>query len=58
MQQGEIPICPLISAGLEVPRLCEQDKCAWYIKSYKTCSVYVLGHNAAIDIKSKQPQQK
>jgi len=55
MQQGETPICPLMSAGQEVPRICEQEKCAWYLKAYKTCSVYVLAHNAAIDIKTKQP---
>jgi hypothetical protein len=58
MQEGSIPICPLISAGQDIPRLCEQEKCAWYIKAYRTCSMYVLGHNAALDIKLKQPGGK
>lgn len=49
-----IPICPMMSSGNEVEILCTQERCAWYMKSYKTCSVYVLGHNAALDIKQKQ----
>lgn len=55
MQQGEIPVCPLMSSGLDIPRLCEQDRCAWYLKAYKTCSIYIIAHNAALEIKSKQP---
>lgn len=58
MQEGSIPICPLMSAGKEIPQLCEQEKCAWYVKAYKTCSIYVLAHNAALEIKIKQPQKK
>lgn len=58
MPQDEIPVCPIISAGHEVPRLCQQESCAWYLKAYKTCSVYILAHNAAIDIKNKQSQIK
>jgi hypothetical protein len=57
MQEGNIPVCPLISAGQDIPRLCEQEKCAWYIKAYKTCAVYVMGHNSALDIKLKQPSK-
>lgn len=49
-----IPICPMMSSGCDVEILCAQEKCAWYMKSYKTCSVYVIGHNAALDIKQKQ----
>lgn len=49
-----IPICPMMSSGGSVEILCAQERCAWYMKSYKTCSVYVLGHNAALDIKHKQ----
>lgn len=53
-----IPICPLMSSGGGVELLCTQEKCAWYMKSYKTCSVYVLGHNAALEIKQKQSMPK
>lgn len=49
-----IPICPLMSAGNDMEIVCAQEKCAWYIKNYKTCSVYLLAHNAALDIKQKQ----
>lgn len=49
-----IPICPLMSAGSEFERVCAQEKCAWYVKSYKTCAAYVLAHNAALEIKNKQ----
>lgn len=49
-----IPICPLMSAGSDIEIVCAQEKCAWYIKNYKTCSVYLLAHNAALDIKQKQ----
>lgn len=49
-----IPICPLMSAGNSIEIVCAQEKCAWYLKNYKTCSVYLLAHNAALDIKQKQ----
>ena len=49
-----IPICPLMSAGNEIGVVCAQENCAWYMKNYKTCSVYLLGHNAVLDIKKKQ----
>ena len=51
---NKIPICPLMSAGNDVPIVCEQENCAWYMKNYKTCSVYLLAHNAVLDIKEKQ----
>ena len=49
-----IPICPLMSAGDNQDIVCAQERCAWYMKNYKTCSMYILAHNAALDIKSKQ----
>ncbi len=54
---SELPVCPVMSAGKDIPQLCEQENCAWYLKNYKTCSVYVLAHNAALDIKKKQGGQ-
>ena len=47
-------ICPLLSAGSDIDMICLKEKCAWYMKNYKTCSVYILAHNAALDIKEKQ----
>jgi hypothetical protein len=49
-----IPICPLMSAGNEIQIVCSQEKCAWFLKNYKMCSVYILAHNASLDIKQKQ----
>ncbi len=53
-----IPKCPIMSAGHEIPVICEQEGCAWYMKNYKTCAVYILAHNAALDIKDKQVKVK
>jgi hypothetical protein len=57
-----IPTCPLMSAGNSITIVCEQEKCAWYVAPLKTCAVYVIAHNALIDVKAKQfaqskPQQ-
>ena len=57
MSSNQIPICPLMSAGNEISVLCSQEKCAWYMKSYKTCSVYLLAHDAALNIKEKQAKK-
>ena len=43
---SKIPICPLMSAGNDITIVCAQENCAWYMKNYKTCSVYLMGHNA------------
>lgn len=49
-----IPICPLISAGKDVNSVCAQENCAWYIQNLKTCAIYVMAHNALLDVKAKQ----
>ena len=51
-----IPVCPLLSAGSDIDMVCLKENCAWYMKNYKTCSIYVIAHNAALDIKGKQVQ--
>ncbi len=43
-----------MSAGNEISIVCAQENCAWYMKNYKTCSVYLIAHNAVLDIKEKQ----
>lgn len=53
MTTGQLPVCPLMSAGNEIPIICVQDRCAWYISNLKKCSMYVVGHNAMLDVKSK-----
>ena len=57
-KKGGIPVCPLMSIGQPSVVLCIQEECSWYFKNFKTCSVYLLGHNAAMDIKTKQTPHK
>jgi len=38
--------------------LCQQEDCAWYLKNYKSCSIYVIAHDAALNIKAKQQPKK
>lgn len=57
MAGNQIPVCPLMSAGSEMQIVCAQEKCAWYMKNYKTCSVYILAHDAALNIKAKQAKK-
>ena len=45
--------CPLMSKDGNFI-LCQQEDCAWYMKNYKSCSVYILAHDAALNIKVKQ----
>lgn len=58
MQDKNIPFCPLMSAGSEFEKICSQDACAWYLKNYKICAVYMLAHNAALDVQAKQAKKQ
>ncbi len=49
-----IPLCPLMSVGSQVEIVCMQENCAWYMKNHKLCSVFVMAHNAMLDIQGKQ----
>ena len=51
-------VCPLMTAGQEVPINCLEDGCAWYYKSFKTCSMYLVAHSCALDVKKKQEDAK
>lgn len=53
MPKNQIPICPLMSAGNDISLVCLQERCAWYMSNVNKCSVYMLGHNAMLNIKSK-----
>lgn len=57
-KKGGIPACPIMSINQPSELLCIQESCAWYVKNFKTCSVYLIGHNAAMDIKAKQTLHK
>jgi len=58
MANKELPICPLMSAGASMDMVCTLDRCAWYIPSTKKCSVYMMAHNALLEITSKQQASK
>ena len=58
MADKNIPFCPLMSAGSDFEKVCTQDSCAWYLKNYKICSVYMLAHNAALDVQIKQSKKQ
>jgi len=57
MTDKNTPYCPLMSAGNSVEIICSQERCAWYLKNYKMCSVYILAHNAALEISAKQSKK-
>ena len=46
-----------MSAGSDIQIVCAQEKCAWYMKNYKTCGIYLIAHNAVLDIKTKQQKK-
>lgn len=57
MTQKAIPFCPLMSAGNSVEVVCAQENCAWFLKNYKMCAVYIMAHNSALDIQEKQTKK-
>lgn len=57
MTNKNIPYCPLMSAGKDVEVICAQERCAWYLKNYKMCSIYIVAHNAALEISEKQSKK-
>lgn len=50
-------ICPLLSANSEYNKMCVQDRCAWYMKSTRTCAVAVIAHESVLKIKATQTQK-
>jgi len=52
-----IPYCPLMSAGNTIEVVCTQERCAWYLKNYNMCGMYILAHNAALEIQNKQSKK-
>ena len=53
MANAQIPVCPLMSAGNEIPIICVQERFAWYISNLKKISMYVMGHKGMLDLKKK-----
>ena len=58
MALNQIPVCPLMSAGNEIPILCVQERCAWYLSNLKKCSMYIQGYKAMVDLKDKKEKHE
>lgn len=50
-------ICPLMSSGSDIDKICLQESCAWYLKNLKICSIYMMAHNAAMNVQAKQAKK-
>ncbi len=48
----ETPYCPLLSINKDVPVLCQEELCMWYIKQLKLCSITVLAYTNAINLQT------
>ena len=57
-QEKTIPLCPLMSVGSQVEIVCMQESCAWYLRNYKICSVYMMAHNSMLDVQAKQAKAR
>ena len=62
----ETPYCPLLSINKDVPVLCQEELCMWYVKQLKLCSITVLAYTNAMNLQTApasgspipQPSQK
>ena len=48
----ETPYCPLLSINKEVPVLCQEELCMWYVKQLKLCSITVLAYANALNLQN------
>ena len=51
----ETPYCPLLSINKEVPVLCQEELCMWYVKQLKLCSITVLAYTNALNLQPPVP---
>ena len=61
----ETPYCPLLSIGKDVPALCQEELCMWYVKQLKLCAITVTAYANALHLQMPQtagspqtPEQK
>ena len=50
----ETPYCPLLSIGKEVPVLCQEELCMWYVKQLKLCAITVTAYSNALNLQMPQ----
>ena len=48
----ETPYCPLLSINKDVPVLCQEELCMWYVKQLKLCSITVLAYTNALGMQA------
>ena len=48
----ETPYCPLLSINKDVPVLCQEELCMWYVKQLKLCSITVLSYTNAMNLQT------
>ena len=48
----ETPYCPLLSINKDVPVLCQEELCMWYVKQLKLCSITVLAYTQAMSLQN------
>lgn len=46
----ETPYCPLLSINKDVPVMCQEELCMWYVKQFKLCAATVLAYTNAMNI--------
>ena len=47
---AETPYCPLLSINKDVPVMCQEELCMWYVKQLKLCSITVLAYTNALNM--------
>lgn len=48
----ETPYCPLLSINKDVPVLCQEELCMWYVKQLKLCCATVLAYTNALNLQT------
>ena len=48
----DTPYCPLLSINKDVPVLCQEELCMWYVKQLKLCSATVLAYTNAMGLQA------
>ena len=50
----ETPYCPLLSIGKDVPVLCQEELCMWYVKQLKLCAITETAYSNALNLQMPQ----
>ena len=50
----ETPYCPILSIDKDVPVLCQEELCMWYVKQLKLCAITVTAYANALNLQMPQ----